>query len=41
MTPGHLSVPQIDILKMRAGSGIVVLPPLDFAFRTLHTGQSA
>jgi hypothetical protein len=27
--------------KIRAGSGIVVLPPLLFAFRTLQTGQSA
>lgn len=39
--PGHLSPPHIERSKIRAGSGIVVLPPLLFAFRTLHTGQSA
>ena len=41
MMPGHLSVPHIESVKMRAGSGTVVLPPLAFAFLTLHTGQSA
>ena len=41
MMPGHLSPPHIERSKIRAGSGIVVLPPLLFAFRTLHTGQSA
>ena len=41
MIPGHLSVPQMLKAKGRAGSGVVVLPPLDLALRTLHTGQSA
>jgi len=41
MMPGHRSPPHMLSWKIRAGSGIVVLPPLLFAFRTLQTGQSA